>query len=97
METETAPQAIMTAERAPAAQTSLSYTPTPAQMDHGVTHNDLCLIIMLKSLPKQEHKPHLHNMQSMYKHVSLRRMHDLLPTSGLGTRLLFLNIHPNPK
>lgn len=39
---------------------------SPTQMDHGVTsgmtNNYLYLIIVLKSLPKMEHKPHLHNI-----------------------------------
>ena len=38
---------------------------TPAQMDPGVTSgiNCLYLIVILKSPPKEEHKPHLHNRQ----------------------------------
>ena len=36
---------------------------TPVQMDHGVTHrvtnNYLCLITILKSLLREEHRPHL--------------------------------------
>lgn len=42
--------------------------------------NYLDLIIILKSLPKEEHKPHLHNIQCVDRHVSIRYMHDLLPT-----------------
>ena len=46
-----------------------------------VTHGYLHLIRILKSLPKEDHKPHLHNTQWMYRHVSLRHMYHLCPTS----------------
>ena len=46
---------------------------TPTPVCHGVTSrmtdNYLYLIIILKSPPKEEHKPHLHNIQCMYRHV----------------------------
>ena len=57
---------------------------TSVQMDHEVssrmTHNYLYLIIILKSPPKEEHKPHLHNIQCMYSHV-LKHMYGLLVAS----------------
>ena len=39
-------------------------------MSHGVTDSYLYLIRILKSLPKEEHKPHVQNIQCMYRHVS---------------------------
>lgn len=44
-----------------------------------VTHGYLYLIRILKSLPKEERKPHLHNMKWMYRQVSLRHMLHLMP------------------
>ena len=34
----------------------------PMQVDQGVTHSYLYLIVILKSLPKEEHKLHYHNI-----------------------------------
>lgn len=54
-------------------------------MDHGVTTGItgtyLFLIIILNSLPKEKHKPHLHTIERMYRHVSLRHMGGLKTTS----------------
>ena len=50
-------------------------------MTSRMTNNCLYLIIMLKSQPKEEHKPHSQNIQCVQSHVSLRRMWDLWPSS----------------
>ena len=54
---------------------------TSLQKDHGVTDSYLYLIVMLKSLLKEERKPHLHNRQCIYKLVSLRCISDFMPAS----------------
>lgn len=55
------------------------------QMDHGVTsgmtYNYLYFVIILDPPPQEEAQPHLHTMQCMYSHVSLRHMCDLVPAS----------------
>ena len=47
----------------------------------GKTSNYLYLIIIIKSPPKEEHTVHLPNIHCMYRHVALRCMCDLMPTS----------------
>lgn len=72
MKTETRLQAMTTAQRVPA---SLDYTDqfelnpwlVPVQMNHGGTQGVLNLIITWKSLPKGEHKLHLHNTHCMHR------------------------------
>ena len=52
-------------------------------MDHGVTsgmtYNHLHRSIILKSPLMEKHRLHLHNIQCVYWHVSLRHMRNLMP------------------
>ena len=61
----------------------------PVEMGYGPTHGVTAnhhLIIILKALPNQEHQPHLHNMQPMQRHVSVRLMCGLKPTSTCDSK-----------
>lgn len=59
----------------------------------GMTYSHLYLIILLKSLPQT----HLHNIQYVYCHVSLRRMHGLIPASTEDDMASLSMLHPNPQ
>lgn len=90
METETTLQAILTAWTK---NSGGPHHPDPFQLHfqflsvqkhHGVTYvvtDNYLHLIILKSLPKEGHKPHLPNIQYMYRHISLKHMCDLMPTS----------------
>lgn len=67
----------------PTTQTSLSSTLNSHLCRWTMEWPDsyLYLIVMLKSLPKEELKPHLLNTQCIQKHVSSRCRSNLLPTS----------------
>lgn len=58
----------------------------PVQTDHGVTsgmtNNYLYLILALKSPPKEDHKPHLHN--TMHVQAPLLKVH-VRPDARLDT------------
>lgn len=101
MESKTVPsKAITTAlqdfQLSQTTQTTLSQSPyfTLIQKDHGVTSkmtdNYLHVIVILKFLPKEQHKPQIHNIQCIYRYVSLRCMCNLMPTSTCDDKnLLF--------
>lgn len=98
IETVTTPRAIMIAQRVLASWTT--------QIDMNLTPNlFLCrwtmegtncyfYLIILKSLPKEEHKPYLLIIICMNRQVSLRHMRHLMLASTYKTPL---SIYPSPK
>ena len=73
-------------------QTNLNQSPNSHyRVISRMTGNHLYLIVILKSLREEEQKPHLHNIQCIYRLVSLRLMCYLMPTYTYNDKfLLFL-------
>ena len=90
METKITSQATVTALTRPQASPDhpdwFEHNPhlPPLQVDRGKTSRTtsvyLYLIILQKSPPKEDPKPLSHNIQRLYRHVSLRQMRYLMPT-----------------
>lgn len=61
----------------------------PLQMNYGVTpritDDYIYLVIILKTLLKEEYKPHLHDIKCVYRHVTLRHIHDLMQCMTFST------------
>lgn len=106
-QSKTAPPAMASALRGPPADPGLppqlAQNPwlAPAQMDQPrndlqKTSDHLYLVVIRKSPPKEERKPHSHNGPRMGKRISLRRMRGLPPASASEYKASRLNIHPNP-